>query len=60
MLTDEQHFLVCYLVIRRGFMGVYKAIPRLHMGDMKLTNTLCVARLGKLLQGSGSCFFETD
>lgn len=49
MLTGEQHFFVCYLVIRRGFMGVYKAIPRLRMGDMKLTNTLCVAKLRKLL-----------
>lgn len=31
LLTDDKHFLVCYLVIRRGFVGVYKAISRAYV-----------------------------
>lgn len=53
LLTGEQHFFVCYLVIRRGFMGFTK----LFLGFAWETWSW---QIHCVLQNSESCFFETD
>lgn len=45
LLPVEQQLLICYLVISRGFVGVYKAIPRPHIQDLKFTNIFYNATL---------------